>query len=160
MYHVSTEILNQLIEALSKPVDQQEAIFNEIEFNPYDNSVDDERFEYGPVVFQENVTSHINEVIENPEYYDYLSEPRIEAVSQGDPLTDDELTQIKESFITQEADDEGTEFAIISEISNGESSIFTCYFEQMQGQGGLHSNSDSLPSSTNRHYYITIGQGN
>ena len=59
-------------------------------------------------------------------------------IEAGAPLTEEEIEIVKAKYIDECIADDGSVYAALTNISDGERMVYVLYAEQTQGQGGLH----------------------
>ena len=122
--------------SLDKSISEQQAIFETLNYNPYDDAQnhDDIFNNYVLVVMQKSqYESQREEYISWPEDYGICDEARAAQIKAGAPLTQHEDNAINESIFEQD-----DTYMVISVITDGVDEIHALKVHQVQGQGGVH----------------------
>ena len=132
MYKMTTEQMAQIKAVVSKPLEAQEAVFNSLDFNPYD---DEDIGGLDSVVMErERYESERKERIGYPLDYDICeTDERAEEIKAGAALSDAEEQALDENIF--DGDDT---LMVITELSDGTDKVLAVTVQQIWGQGGLH----------------------
>lgn len=130
MHQITTEQMTQIKVVVGKGFETQKAVFNALDFNPYEGGVG-----YNSVVMErERYEGERKERISYPLDYGICeTEERAKEISVGAALTNEEEQSLNENIF-----DEDDTFMVVTEISDGTESVFAVNVQQMWGQGGLH----------------------
>lgn len=139
MHKITPEQMKEVLSVLASPIEQQKAVFDALDLNPYDFYDDEEitDFLFNIVIYREFLEESINEVQQYPSEFEGFSEERIREIESGASLTEAEISEIKTSVLQQAINDDFPYIWIIAKMTDGTSTTFALYFEQVQGQGGL-----------------------
>ena len=140
MHKVTPEQMDQILHSMKTEGKDAGTIFQSLGLNPYDYHENGGKLEFNVVVYESRITERIEEVQNYPEDLTDYSEERIAELKAGSKLTDEELEGWRELFIESEQKEEFAEYAVVSELTDSKRSVYTLYFEQVWGQGGLHIN--------------------
>ena len=132
MYEMTTEQMAQIKAAVGKPLEAQEAVFNSLDYNPYD---DEGAGGYDSVVMErERYESERKERLESPIDYGVCETDEREAeIVAGAALTQEEERSLNKNVF--EHDDT---LMVITKLSNGSEEVLAVTVQQIWGQGGLH----------------------
>ncbi len=135
MFKISSELLSKIQQSLNNNLSGQKGIFEAMDLNPYDDfdgDLDADR-RCKTAMYRVKYEMEKEERTKYADSFFLFSEMRCEEIMAGAELTQDEEHAVHEAIF--EDDDS---FAVISELSDGERSLFTLTMQQIQGQGGLH----------------------
>lgn len=139
MYDVTTKQMNAILRTIGKSMDAQQTVFSELDFNPYDNYSNGVGDISGIIIIpKRDIEKRLKEEQEDPFYWERFSEERMKKIEAGTPLTNEEIEIIKATYIDECIADDSSVFAALTNISDGERTVYVLYAEQTQGQGGLH----------------------
>ena len=139
MYKVTPEQIDSILLVIGLSLGEQEAVFNELDFNPYDNYSDGAGDVGGILkIPKRDMENRVEDAQKYPFDYTRFSEARMTEIEAGSTLTDDEIETVKAEYIEECIEDDGSVFQASTEISDGERIISVLYAEQTQGQGGLN----------------------
>ena len=113
-----------------------QAAVNPFDFNAYDHYANGGELEFDTVIYRHGIDSAIEEAGKYPDEWTCISEARAEEIYAGSKLTNEEIEAVKQEYIQREVEDESAEYMTISEVTDGNRTVFALYQEQMQGQGG------------------------
>ena len=132
MHAITNEQMTQIKAVVSKPLEAQEAVFNALDFNPYD---DEGAGGYDSVVMErERYESERKERIGYPLDYGICeTDERAEEIKAGAALSDAEEQALNENIF--DGDDT---LMVITELSDGTDKVQAVTVQQIWGQGGLH----------------------
>ena len=132
MYEMTTEQMAQIKAAVGKPLEAQEAVFNALDFNPYD---DEGAGGYDSVVMErERYESERKERLESPIDYGVCETDEREAeILEGSALTKEEERSLDENIF--EHDDT---LMVITKLSDGTDEVLAATVQQIWGQSGIH----------------------
>ena len=132
MYKITAQQIAQIIEALEKPLEVQEAVFHTLDFNPYD---DEGAGGYDSVVMErERYESERKERLESPIDYGVCETDEREAeIVAGAALTQEEERSLNENIF--EHDDT---LMVITKLSDGTVEVLAVTVQQIWGQAGLN----------------------
>ena len=132
MYDVSPEQTAQITATLGKPLEAQEAVFNALDFNPYD---DEAAGGYDSVVMErERYESERKERVDYPLDYGICeTEERAEEIKAGATLSEAEEQALNENIF--DGDDT---LMVVTELSDGTDKVQAVTVQQIWGQAGLH----------------------
>jgi len=140
MHKVTQEQMDGIIECMNQPViGVQDAVFEALNLNPYDNYDDDKWHDFVLVVRENSINWHIEDQLTQPESYFVEGDSRLNKLLKGETLDEGELRELRESYIEQQRNEEDAEYMIIAPISDEkERRAFVAYTEMMMGQGGIN----------------------
>ena len=140
MYKVTQEQMDDIIECMNQPVNGvQDALFEALNLNPYDNYDDDKCHDYILVVREDDINSYIEEQLTYPEDCFDEGDSRLSKLLKGEKLSEGELKDLRESYIEQQRDEISAEYMIITQIlDNKNRKVFAIYSEIFMGQGGIN----------------------
>ena len=132
MYEMTTEQMAQIKAVVGKGLEAQEAVFNSLDFNPYD---DEGAGGYDSVVMErERYKSERKERIDYPLDYGICeTDERAEEIKAGAALSEAEEQALNENIF--DGDDT---LMVITELSDGTEKVLAVTAQQIWGQGGLH----------------------
>ena len=132
MYDVSPEQTAQITATLGKPLEAQEAVFNSLDFNPYD---DEDIGGLDSVVMErERYKSERKERLGYPLDYGICeTDERTEEIKDGATLSEAEEQALNENIF--DGDDT---LMVITELSDGTDNVLAVTVQQIWGQAGLH----------------------
>jgi hypothetical protein len=132
MYEMTTEQMAQIKAVVGKGLEAQEAVFNALDFNPYD---DEGAGGYDSVVMErERYESERKERIGYPLDYGICeTDERAEEIKAGAALSEAEEQALNENIF--DGDDT---LMVITELSDGTGKVLAVTVQQIWGQGGLH----------------------
>jgi hypothetical protein len=130
MYEMTTEQMAQIKAVVGKGLEAQEAVFNALDFNPYDGGGG-----YDSVVMErERYESERKERLESPiDYCVCETEEREAEILAGAALTKDEERSLDENIF--EHDDT---LMVITKLSDGTVEVLAVTVQQIWGQAGLN----------------------
>lgn len=138
MHKVTTKQMDKLLSCIEGGEDQS-AVFDELDFNPYDNYADGAGGFGGILIIpKRDMENRLKDAQKYPFDYTRFSEERMTEIEAGSALTAEEIEVVKAEYIEECIDDEGSVFLTATEISDGERTVSVLYTEQTQGQGGLN----------------------
>ena len=142
MFKLTSDQINEIKAVISKPLASQKLVFEALELSPYDSESEDQLDIYG-VAYESDIQKRVDLAKEEP--YEYLldlievSEFRQKQLERGAPATDEELKQFREKYIEAFSESDGVDtFAIIDELTDGETSYWLLALQTMMGQSGIH----------------------
>ena len=142
MFKLTSDQINEIKAVISKPLASQKLVFEALELSPYDSESEDQLDICG-VAYESDIQERIDLATEEP--YEYLldlievSEFRQKQLERGAPASDEELKQFREKYIEAFSESDGVDtFAIIDELTDGETSYWLLALKTMMGQGGIH----------------------
>lgn len=139
MYDVTTKQMNAVLRTIGKSMGAQQTVFSELDFNPYDNYSNGVGDVSGVIIIpKRDIEKRLKEEQEDPFNYGRFPEERMDEIEAGAPLTQEEIEIVKAKYIDECIADDGSVFAALTNISDGERKVYVLYAEQTQGQGGLH----------------------
>ena len=132
MYEMTTEQMAQIKAVVGKGPEAQEAVFNALDFNPYD---DEDIGGLDSVVMErERYESERKERIDYPLDYGICeTDERAEEIKAGAALSEAEEQALNENIF--DGDDT---LMVITELSDGTDKVLAVTVQQIWGQGGLH----------------------
>jgi len=132
MYEMTTEQMAQIKAVVSKDLEAQEAVFNALDFNPYD---DEDIGGLDSVVMErERYKSERKERIDYPLDYGICeTDERAEEIKAGAALSEAEEQALNENIF--DGDDT---LMVITELSDGTDKVQAVTVQQIWGQAGLH----------------------
>ena len=132
MYEITTEQMAQVKAVVGKSLEAQEAVFNSLDFNPYD---DEDIGGLDSVVMErERYKSERKERIDYPLDYGICeTDERAEEIKAGAALLEAEEQALNENIF--DGDDT---LMVITELSDGTDKVQAVTVQQIWGQGGLH----------------------
>ena len=132
MYEMTTEQMAQIKAVVSKDLEAQEAVFNALDFNPYD---DEDIGGLDSVVMErERYKSERKERIDYPLDYGICeTDERAEEIKAGAALSKAEEQALNENIF--DGDDT---LMVITELSDGTDKVQAVTVQQIWGQAGLH----------------------
>ena len=132
MYEMTTEQMAQIKAVVGKGLKAQEAVFNSLDFNPYD---DEGAGGYDSVVMErERYNSERKERIDYPLDYGICeTDERAEEIKAGAALSEAEEQALNENIF--EHDDT---LMVITKLSDGTEEVLAVTVQQIWGQAGLH----------------------
>ena len=141
MFKLTSDQINEIKAVISKPLASQKLVFEALELSPYDSESEDQFDIYG-VAYESDIQERVDLAKEEP--YEYLldlievSEFRQKQLERGAPASDEELKQFREKYIEAFSESDGVDtFAIIDELTDGETSYWLLALKTMTGQGGI-----------------------
>ena len=142
MFKLTSDQINEIKAVISKPLASQKLVFEALELSPYDSESEDQLDICG-VAYESDIQERIDLATEEP--YEYLldlievSEFRQKQLERGAPATDEELKLFREKYIKAFSESDGVDtFAIIDELTDGETSYWLLALQTMMGQSGIH----------------------
>ena len=139
MYTVTTEQMNKIHASMSQPLEAQNAVFESLELNPYDNYENSEP-EFLLVIQKEDINDFLRNVQEHPDEYEFFPKERNDELKNSSQLTPEEIMFLKQTFIKDVMADECSECAAVARLTDGNLSFYAVYYEAVWGQGGLNIN--------------------
>ena len=132
MYEITTEQMKEIKAAVGKPIEAQEAVFNALDFNPYD---DEGAGGYDSVVMErERYESERKERVGYPLDYGICeTDERAEEIKAGAALSEAEEQALNENIF--DGDDT---LMVITELSDGTDKVLAVTVQQIWGQAGIH----------------------
>ncbi|MDC1157668.1 hypothetical protein OAU07_06850 [Alphaproteobacteria bacterium] len=132
MYHLTEEQMHSIKLSLDNGLEAQEAIFNSLDFNPYD---DEGAGGYDSVVMErERYESERKERTGYPLDYGICeTDERAEVIKAGAALSEAEEQALNENIF--EHDDT---LMVITKLSDGTEEVLGVTVQQIWGQAGLH----------------------
>ena len=132
MYHLTEEQMHGIKLSLDNGLEAQEAVFNTLDFNPYD---DEGAGGYDSVVMErERYESERKERLESPIDYGVCETDEREAeIVAGAALTQEEERSLNENVF--EHDDT---LMVITKLSDGTEEVLAVTVQQIWGQAGLN----------------------
>jgi hypothetical protein len=132
MYQVTPEKMVKIKVVVGQGLEAQEAVFNALDFNPYD---DEGAGGYDSVVMErERYESERKERIGYPLDYGICeTDERAEEIKAGVALSEAEEQALNENIF--DGDDT---LMVITELSDGTDKVLAVTVQQIWGQGGLH----------------------
>jgi len=132
MYEITTEKIANVKDVISKAFEDQETVFNALDFNPY---FDQGGVTNAPLVMErERYEGERKERVSYPLDYGICeTEERAKEISAGAALTNEEEHAINENIF-----EEDDTFMVVTELSDGTDSVFAVNVQQVWGQAGLH----------------------
>ena len=141
MFKLTSDQINEIKAVISKLLASQKLVFEALELSPYDSESEDQLDIYG-VAYESDIQERVDLAKEEP--YEYLldlievSEFRQKQLERGAPASDEELKQFREKYIEAFSESDGVDtFAIIDELTDGETSYWLLALKTMTGQGGI-----------------------
>ena len=132
MYQVTPEKMVKIKVVVGKGLEAQEAVFNALDFNPYDN--DDIGSLDSVVMERERYESERKERVDYPLDYGICeTEERAKEIKAGAALSEAEEQALNENIF--DGDDT---LMVITELSDGTEKVLAVTAQQIWGQGGLH----------------------
>ena len=132
MYQVTPEKMVKIKVVVGKGLEAQEAVFNALDFNPYD---DEDIGSLDSVVMErERYESERKERVDYPLDYGICeTEERAKEIKAGAALSEAEEQALNENIF--DGDDT---LMVITELSDGTDKVLAVTVQQIWGQGGLH----------------------
>ena len=132
MYEMTTEQMAQIKAVVGKGLEAQEAVFNTLDFNPYN---DEGAGGYDSVVMErERYESEHKERIGYPLDYGICeTDERAEEIKAGAALSEAEEQALNENIF--DGDDT---LMVVTELSDGTDKVQAVTVQQIWGQAGLH----------------------
>ena len=132
MYAMTYEQMTQIKAVVSKPLEAQEAVFDALDFNPYD---DEDIGGLDSVVMErERYKSERKERVDYPLDYGICeTDERAEEIKAGAALSEAEEQALNENIF--DGDDT---LMVITELSDGTDKVQAVTVQQIWGQAGLH----------------------
>ena len=132
MYKITTEQMTEITAVVSKPLEAQAAVFNSLDFNPYD---DEDIGGLDSVVMErERYKSERKERIGYPLDYGICeTDERAEEIKAGAALSEAEEQALNENIF--DGDDT---LMVITELSDSTYKVQAVTVQQIWGQAGLH----------------------
>lgn len=135
MFKLSTQQITQMRASLDEGVEKQQAVFDCLNYSPYD---DDDKDQFGgtyhsvvmPFSQYQNAK---DEIAQYPEDYGICDGERAAEISAGAKFTEQEWQLIDEAIFS----DEDT-YLVIDKFSDDKDTIYGLKVHQSQGQGGIH----------------------
>ena len=141
MYKITSDQMKRVLAVIGKPVEEQASVFKLLDFNPYEFYDDNDPNDYFNIVLSKReLEERVLYVQKYPEEFDGFTESRLGEIESGSEITSEEAEAIKESYIEEKREDDCPETWAIIEISDGITSIYAFYFEQVWGRDGLNLN--------------------
>ena len=130
MYEITTEHITQIKAVVGKGLEAQEAVFNALDFNPYEGGGG-----YDSVVMErDRYESERKERMESPiDYCVCETEEREAEILAGATLTKEEEQSLNENIF--EHDDT---LMVITKLSDGTEEVLAVTVQQIWGQAGLN----------------------
>ena len=139
MHKVTEEQMDSIIACMTDPVNGKDGeVFDALELSPYDYCQNGGELEFINVIYKRDIEDKIEEAKSYPE--DYFDDDRAAEIKAGAKLTADDMERVKANHIKSCEEDESAHYATISEVSDGNRSIFVAYIESSWGQGGININ--------------------
>ncbi|MDA8615062.1 hypothetical protein N9L55_03070 [Alphaproteobacteria bacterium] len=161
MYEMTTEQMAQIKAAVGKPLEAQEAVFNSLDFNPYD---DEGAGGYDSVVMErERYEGERKERVGYPLDYGICeTDERAEEIKAGAALSEAEEQALNENIF--DGDDT---LMVITELSDGTDKVLAVTVQQIWGQAGIHvinfvgffANDDDAQKAIESADYVTFEEG-
>ena len=139
MHKVTKEQIDGIIACMTDPVSGKDGeVFDALNLSPYDYCQNGGELEFINVIYMQDIEDKIEEAQSYPE--DYFDEDRAAEIEAGAKLTADDIERVKASHIKSCEEDEFAHYATISEVTDGNRSVFVAYTESSWGQGGININ--------------------
>ncbi|MDA8649217.1 hypothetical protein N9M31_04310 [Alphaproteobacteria bacterium] len=161
MYEITTEQMSEINAVVSKGLEAQEAVFNALDFNPYD---DEGAGGYDSVVMErERYESERKERTGYPLDYGICeTDERAEEIKAGAALSEAEEQALNENIF--DGDDT---LMVITEMSDGTDKVLAVTVQQIWGQAGIHvinfvgffANDDDAQKAIESADYVTFEEG-
>ena len=161
MYQVTPEKMVKIKVVVGKGLEAQEAVFNALDFNPYD---DEGAGGYDSVVMErERYGSERKERIGYPLDYGICeTDERAEEIKAGAALSEAEEQALNENIF--DGDDT---LMVITELSDGTDKVLAVTVQQIWGQAGIHvinfvgffANDDDAQKAIESADYVTFEEG-
>ena len=161
MYKMTTEQIAQIKAVVGKGLEAQEAVFNSLDFNPYD---DEDIGGLDSVVMErERYKSERKERIDYPLDYGICeTDERAEEIKAGAALSEAEEQALNENIF--DGDDT---LMVITELSDGTDKVLAVTVQQIWGQAGIHvinfvgffANDDDAQKAIEAADYVTFEEG-
>lgn len=161
MYEMKTEQMAQIKAVVGKGLKAQEAVFNTLDFNPYN---DEGAGGYDSVVMErERYESERKERIGYPLDYGICeTDERAEEIKAGAALSEAEEQALNENIF--DGDDT---LMVITELSDGTDKVLAVTVQQIWGQAGIHvinflgffANDDDAQKAIEAADYVTFEEG-
>ena len=161
MYKITTEQMTEITAVVSKPLEAQAAVFNSLDFNPYD---DEDIGGLDSVVMErERYESERKERIGYPLDYGICeTDERAEEIKAGAALSEAEEQALNENIF--DGDDT---LMVITELSDGTDKVLAVTVQQIWGQAGIHvinflgffANDDDAQKAIEAADYVTFEEG-
>ena len=142
MFKLTSDQINEIKAVISKLLASQKLVFEALELSPSDSESEDQLDICG-VAYESDIQERVDLAKEEP--YEYLldlievSEFRQKQLERGAPASDEELKQFREKYIEAFSESDGVDtFAIIDELTDGETSYWLLALQTMMGQSGIH----------------------
>ena len=160
MYETTTEKMTKIRAVVGKPLEAQEAVFNTLEFNPYD---DEAAGGFDSVVMErERYESERKERLESPIDYGVCKTDEREAeIVAGAALTQEEERSLNENIFEY-----GDTLMVITKLSDGNDEVLAVTVQQIWGQSGVHvinfigffANDDDAQKAIEAADYVTFNE--
>jgi hypothetical protein len=161
MYQVTPEKMVKIKVVVGQGLEAQEAVFNALDFNPYD---DEGAGGYDSVVMErERYESERKERIGYPLDYGICeTDERAEEIKAGAALSEAEEQALNENIF--DGDDT---LMVITELSDGTDKVLAVTVQQIWGQAGIHvinfvgffANDDDAQKAIESADYVTFEEG-
>ena len=161
MYQVTPEKMVKIKVVVGQGLEAQEAVFNTLDFNPYD---DEGAGGYDSVVMErERYESERKERIGYPLDYGICeTDERTEEIKAGAALSEAEEQTLNENIF--DGDDT---LMVITELSDGTDKVLAVTVQQIWGQAGIHvinflgffANDDDAQKAIESADYVTFEEG-
>jgi hypothetical protein len=139
MHKVTEEQMDSIIACMTDPVNGKDGeVFDALELSPYDYCQNGGELEFINVIYKRDIEDKIEEAKSYPE--DYFDEDRAAEITAGAKFTADDMERVKASHIKSCEEDESAHYATISEVTDGNRSVFVAYIDSSWGQGGVNIN--------------------
>jgi len=139
MHKVTKAQMDGIIACMTDPLNGKDGeVFDTLELSPYDYCQNGGELEFINVIYKRDIEDKIEEAQSYPE--DYFDEDRAAEIEAGAKLTADDIERVKASHIKSCEEDEFAHYATISEVTDGNRSVFVAYTESSWGQGGININ--------------------
>lgn len=126
--------MNKIKSALSLGFEIQEQVFNDLNYNPYDDDVNDQfGGTYHSVVMPNySYKSSFEDMATYPVDYGICDEDREVEIKSGSPLT-----SLEKQLIDDKIFDHDDTYMVINKFSDGKDEVFGLKVHQVQGQLGI-----------------------
>ena len=134
MFKVTSNQMLELSSSLNSGLEKQKTVFDKLNYSPYDDDGNDEfgGAYYAIAMHKETYKAAVDNIKADPYYHGICDEIRDKEITSGASLTKEEQEAIdKEIF-----EDDDT-VIVMSNLSDGKSSIVCLSVQQSQGQGGI-----------------------
>lgn len=134
MFKITSNQMLELRSSINSGLEKQKTVFDKLNFSPYD---DDGTGEFGGTYYaiamlKETYKAAVDNIKADPYYHGICDEVRDKEITSGASLT-----KAEQDAIDQEIFQDDDTVIVMSNLSDGKSSIVCVSVQQSQGQGGI-----------------------